>query len=343
MKSAIAGGFALVVSAFLSLTAPASVQAAPRVTIKYAHCCPPTQAFGVYALDFADRVKKKSKGEIVVEVLHGGVMGTEQVAAQKVQLGVIQMGGITGTNVAQLAPSLNFLGMPYMFTSIDQVTGPKGVLRAGPFRDELNKRVQKESGTLRVVGGYTNAFRSMFAKNKCISKVGDLKGLKFRAPKNPIMTAMWDAWGISTYPIAWGETFGAIGSGVVDAFDSPTEVILTMGFHQHIKYITESTYLPLAAVVIVNTRFFDSLAEADRKLILEAANEADAAHAEWLRKVTADVHKGLVAKGVKFCELENVNEWQSRAQGAWPKLYKLVGGGKEWVDTAQRYLKDGKL
>ncbi|MEZ5728142.1 MAG: hypothetical protein R3E48_09215 [Burkholderiaceae bacterium] len=42
----------------------------------------------------------------------------------------------------------------------------------------------------------------------------------------------------------------------------------------------------------VNTRFFDSLAEADRKLlILEAAGQADAAHAEWLRKVTAGVHK----------------------------------------------------
>ncbi|MEZ5728141.1 MAG: hypothetical protein R3E48_09210 [Burkholderiaceae bacterium] len=115
------------------------------------------------------------------------------------------------------------------------------MLRAGAFRDELNEAGAEGVGhAARGAGGYTNAFRSMFARSKCISKVGILKDLKFRAPQNPIMTAMWrDAWGISTYPIAWGETFGAIGSGVVDAFDSPTEVILTMGFHQHIKYITD--------------------------------------------------------------------------------------------------------
>ncbi|MEZ5657081.1 MAG: TRAP transporter substrate-binding protein [Burkholderiaceae bacterium] len=342
MRKAFFGGLVLLIS-LLGPLAGTVAEAAPRVTIKYAHCCPPAQAFGVYAIDFAERVAKKSNGEIAVEVLHGGVMGTEQVAAQKVQLGVVQMAGITATNVAQLAPSLNFLAMPYAFSSMDQLTGPKGVLRAGEFRDELNKRVQKESGTLRVVGGYTNAFRSMFAKNKCISKVQDLQGLKFRAPKNPVMTAMWDAWGISTYPISWGETFGAISSGVVDAFDSPTEVILTMGFHPHIRYITESTYLPLAAVVVVNTRFFNSLSPADQQLILEAAAEADAAHAEWLAARVSEVHKGLVEKGVKFCELENVDEWQSRAQGAWPQLYKLVGGGKEWVDTVARYVKDGKL
>lgn len=332
----------MLASAFVAATTAANAE--PRVTIKYAHCCPPDHTYGVYAHQFADKVKEMSNGEIVVEVLDGGVMGTEQAIAQKVQLGTVQMGGITSNNVAQLAPSLNVLVLPYMNDSPDDLTGEGGLLRSGAFRDELNKRVLGESGSLRVIGGFTNSFRSLFAKDKCISTIGDLQGLKIRAPKNPVMTAMWESWDVSTYPIAWGETFGAVATGVVDSFDSPTDVVLNMGFHEHIKYITEATYLPLAAVVVVNNDFFNSLSEADRKLILEAAEEVDIAHAEYVKENGARVRKALTEDhGVTFCELEDPEVWAEKARGAWPQLYELVGGGKDWVDTTVRYKETGSL
>lgn len=333
--------------AFFTMLVTAQVQPAyaePRVTIKYAHCCPADHTYGIYAHEFAKRVSENSGGEIQVDVLDGGVMGSEQAAAQKVQLGVVQMGGITSNNVAQLAPSLNVLVLPYMNGGLDDLTGDGGLLRAGAYRDALNKRVLAESGSLRIVGGYTNSFRSLFAKNKCISNIGDLQGLKIRAPKNPVMTAMWESWGVSTYPIAWGETFGAIAQGVVDSFDSPTDVVLKMGFHEHIKFITEATYLPLAAVVVVNNDFFSGLSEADRQIILKSAAETDISHAAYVKGAGAAVKKTLIEKhGVTFCELTDPEVWAEKARGTWPKLYSLVGGGKEWVDATLNYKKSGKI
>ncbi len=339
--SSIGVSFAMVVSTLLAGTLSANAQ---RVTITYAHCCPADHTFGVYAHQFAERVKENSNGEIVVEVLDGGVMGDEQAIAQKVQLGTVQMGGITSNNVAQLAPSLNVLVLPYMNASPDDLTGEGGLLRAGPFRDEMNKRILAESGSLRMVGGFTNSFRSMFSKDKCISTIGDLQGLKIRAPKNPVMTAMWDSWGVSTYPIAWGETFGAIATGVVDSFDSPTDVILSMGFHEHIKYVTEATYLPLAAVVVINNDFFNGLSEADQQAILKSAEEVDVSHAQHVAENGAKVRKALTEEhGVTFCELKDADVWAEKARGAWPQLYELVGGGKDWVDMTVRYKETGSL
>ena len=332
---------AMVASAVLAGTISASAQ---RVTITFAHCCPADHTYGVYAHRFAELVKENSNGEIAVEVLDGGVMGTEQAIAQKVQLGTVQMGGITSNNVAQLSPSLNVLVLPYMNGSPEDLTGDGGLLRSGAFRDELNKRVLAESGSLRVVGGFTNSFRSLFAKDKCISTIDDLQGLKIRAPKNPVMTTMWESWGVSTYPIAWGETFGAIATGVVDSFDSPTDVVLNMGFHEHIKYITEATYLPLAAVVIINNDFFNGLSEADRQVILKSAEEVDQSHAQFVAENGARVRKALTDDhGVTFCELKDPEVWAEKARGAWPQLYELVGGGKEWVDMTVRYKETGSL
>ncbi|WP_422026547.1 TRAP transporter substrate-binding protein [Roseovarius sp.] len=330
--------------AFAGLGASAPAKAEPRVTLTFAHCCPAEHTYGVYAHTFADRVAENSGGEIKIEVLDGGVMGTEQAIAQKVQLGTVQMGGITSNNVAQLAPSLNVLVLPYLSSGPEDLTGEGGLLRAGAFRDELNERVKAESGTLRIVGGFTNAFRSLFAKDQCIDSIDDLQGLKIRAPKNPVMTAMWESWGVSTYPIAWGETFGAVATGVVDSFDSPTDVVLNMGFHEHIKYITEATYLPLAAVVIVNEPAFQALSPEDQEIILTSADETDVLHAEHVKQNQAKVRETLTNDhGVTFCELEDPEVWADRARGAWPQLYDLVGGGKEWVDMTLTYKETGSF
>ncbi len=319
-------------------------QADPRLTITYAHCCPAEHTYGVYAHQFADRVAENSNGEIKIEVLDGGVMGTEQAIAQKVQLGTVQMGGITSNNVAQLAPSLNVLVLPYLNSSPDDLTGEGGLLRAGPFRDELNKRMLAESGSLRMVGGFTNAFRSIFAKDLCIDSIDDLQGLKIRAPKNPVMTAMWESWGVSTYPIAWGETFGAIATGVVDSFDSPTDVVLDMGFHEHIKFITEATYLPQAAIVIINEAFFQNLSPEDQAVILKSAGEVDVSHAEHVARNGARVRAALTEEhGVTFCELTDAEVWAEKARGSWPQLYDLVGGGKEWVEMTMKYKQTGSF
>lgn len=344
LKSLYGPGLALALC--LAAFGPASKGAAaePRVTVTYAHCCPADHTYGVYPHMLAERVAENSNGEIAVEVLDGGVMGTEQAIAQKVQFGTVRMAGITSNNVAQLAPSLNVLVLPYLNSGPEDLTGENGLLRAGPYRDELNKRILAESGSLRMIGGFTNAFRSLFAKDQCIDSIDDLQGLKIRAPKNPVMTAMWEAWGVSTYPIAWGETFGAIATGVVDSFDSPTDVVLSMGFHEHIKYITEATYLPQAAVVIVNNDFFDGLSPADRDVILKSAEETDIAHAEYVKTSGERVRKALTEDhGVTFCELSDAGVWADKARAAWPQLYELVGGGKEWVDMTLRYKETGSF
>jgi TRAP-type C4-dicarboxylate transport system substrate-binding protein len=316
----------------------------PRISVNLAQCCPPTQAYGVYAHGYADKVAKNSGGAIVVKNLDGGVMGSEQDMAQKVKLGTLNMAAVTSNNVAQLAPSINVLVLPYLNGSPAELLGEKGLLRPGPWLDELNKRVLKESGTVRIIGGFTNDFRKFFTKNKCVQTLADLQGLKIRMPKNPVMEKMWKAWGVSTYAISWPETFGAIQQGVVDAFDSPLDVIPSMGYHAHIKYVIDTYYLPQAALLIVNDRWWQGLTQQDRDLLLATAAENDVWHYNWVNARKQQIRTDLETKhGTKFCDLKDADEWRQRAQATWPELYSLVGGGKAWVDATLAYKKTGNL
>jgi len=318
--------------------------AGPRLVIKLGQCCPPDQAYGVYAHGFADKIKEASGGEIVVESLDGGVMGDEQQMAQLVQLGTLQMGGITSNNVAQLAPSINVLVLPYMSASMEELLGEGGLLVPGPYLEELNRRVLAESGSLRILGGFTNAFRQLFVKDRCVTSMPELKGLKIRIPPNPVMEKMWTGWGAAVYPIAWSETFGAIAQGVVDAFDSPLDVILRMGFHEHIKYVTKTHFLPQAALFIVNEDWFQGLDPADRALIVEVAAMNDQWHYQFVKNDQKTLQETLERKhGVSFCDLSDEAAWKAKAQELWPELYQMVGGGKDWVDQTLAYKATGEL
>jgi TRAP-type transport system periplasmic protein len=321
-----------------------AIAADPRLSVNLAQCCPPTQAYGAYAHGYSKQVTKDSDGAIVVRNLDGGVMGSEQDMAQKVKLGTLHMAAVTSNNVAQLAPSINVLVLPYLNASPAELLGDKGLLRPGPWLDELNKRVLKESGTVRIIGGFTNDFRKFFTKNKCVETLADLQGLKIRMPKNPVMEQLWKAWGVSTFAISWAETFGAIQQGVVDAFDSPLDVIPSMGFHAHIKYVIDTYYLPQAALLIVNERWWQGLSPADRALLLKAANENDVWHYNWVNSRKAQIRADLEKQhGTKFCDLKDADVWKQKAEATWPALYSLVGGGKEWVDATIAYKKTGAL
>ena len=323
---------------------PPTFAADPALSINLAQCCPPQQAYGKYAHGFAERMAKNSDGKVSVKTLDGGVMGSEQAMAQKVQLGTLNMAAVTSNNVAQLAPSINVLVLPYLSDSSADLLGPKGLLLPGAYLEELNRRVLKESGSVRIIGAFTNDFRKLFTKNKCVETLDDLKGLKIRMPKNPVMEQLWSAWGVSTYPISWPETFGAIQQGVVDAFDSPLDVIPTMGYHKHIKYVIDTNYLAQAALLIVNDKWFQGLSQAQRDLILKTAAENDQWHYGWVNSQQKSIRADLEANhGTKFCSLKDAAEWEKRARATWPKLYGLVGGGKEWVDATLAYKETGSL
>jgi TRAP-type transport system periplasmic protein len=334
----------LLVSGYVILESENANAAAPRITIKVAQCCPPDQAYGVYAHGLADSIQKLSNNEMKVDCLDGGVLGGEQDMAQAVQIGTIQMAAVTGNNVAQLAPSMNILVLPYINSTMDDVIGPKGLLSPGPYFEELKKRVLKESGSLLLMGGFTNGFRLFFTKNKCVQTMADLKGLKIRIPKNPVMEAMWNALGVSPYPIDWSETFTAIQQGVADAFDSPLDTILRMGFYQDIKYVIDVHYSPQAAVLIVNNNWFQGLSKADQEIVSKAVRENDINHYNFVKQDQITLKETLEKKhGTKFCELKDEDVWKEKCIAIWPKLYRYIGGGKDWVDLTMEYKKTGVL
>ncbi len=62
--------------------------------------------------------------------------------------------------------------------------------------------------------------------------VDDVDGIKLRTPNNPGVIASWRAAGANVTPVAWGELFGALQSGIVTAQENPLANIEQAGLFQ---------------------------------------------------------------------------------------------------------------
>jgi TRAP-type C4-dicarboxylate transport system substrate-binding protein len=189
------------------------------------------------------------------------------------------------------------------------------------------------------VGWGFSGFRVLTNSKKPVKTLADLKGLKIRVPKNEIMIASYQSWGINPTPMTWSETFTALQQGVVDGQDNPYATINSMKFNEVQKYITNIRYVFSLEPLIVGEAMFKKQPADVQKAILDAGVEATEYSYKWLAETEAKIKKELVAKGMQITDpADGEGEWIVKATTAvWPKFYASIGG-KDKLDKVLKTL-----
>ena len=208
------------------------------------------------------------------------------------------------------------------------------VLTTGPLSKELVANTIRDA-KVRIVGWTYTGFRVLTNSKKPVTTLADLKGLKIRVPKNEIMIATYQAWGINPVPMAWSETFTALQQGVVDGQDNPYATIYAMKFYEVQKYITSIRYVFSLEPLIMSESVYQKQPADVQKAILEAGAAATEHSFVWLKESEDKIKQELMAKGMQIsAPADNEKEWISKATTqVWPKFYDSIGG-KAKLDQA---------
>jgi TRAP-type transport system periplasmic protein len=139
--------------------------------------------------------------------------------------------------------------------------------------DMLNKKTLEEYD----VKSYTETIGLRGARyltaNKPIKNVDDLKGIKMRTPSNAGVVASWEAAGANVTPIPWGELYGALQSGVVDAQENPAANIDSIAMYQVQDYLMQTAHQYIAFIAHMDNTWFNSLSEKQQKAITDSIDE----------------------------------------------------------------------
>lgn len=136
--------------------------------------------------------------------------------------------------------------------------------------------------------------------NQAIRSVADLQGLKLRTPNNPGVIASWRAAGANVTPVAWGELFGALQSGIVTAQENPLANIEQAGMFQVQKYLMQTEHQYTNYFMYFNGAWWDTLTAEQKKIISEAIDEGFTWHNQQVNADDERLLKSFIEKGMNF-------------------------------------------
>jgi tripartite ATP-independent transporter DctP family solute receptor len=204
-------------------------------------------------------------------------LGEERAVVEGMQLGAgatIHIGGTAIHN--NFNKRMGVCDLPFLWRNYEHyhhvIDGKVGEILAA----------EHEKLGLRVLGWQDSwGYRNVVTTKKEIKRPEDLKGLKIRTIQTPTYVAALNAMGANATPMAFGEVYTSLQTGVLDGFEHASAVIYTGKYYEVAKYITLTEHLFGPTVTVISKKEWDGYTDKEKQVVAAAA------------KLGQDVNRGL--------------------------------------------------
>jgi TRAP-type transport system periplasmic protein len=269
------------------------------------------------AKKFAELVEQKTRGQVIVRIFPGAQLGGEMDAFD-----LVNQGGIDAT-ITSLGYADKFYKpiavttLPFVFRDWGHATKAM----QGDFGSMLKKGLL-ENSNVNMVGVLELGPRDMlFTSRDPISDLAGMKGVKMRSPEMFVYIRMFELLGAKPTPIAWGEAYTALQTGVVAGLDSPAQQAMDMKFYEVCKSLVKTNHIFLDMIINVNKNRVAKLGPENQKAIEAAGQEAAAwSNATIIKPAVAAAYGDLGGKGVKVAEAKEIGKWAAAMKPLWDEV-----------------------
>ncbi|MBP6250463.1 MAG: TRAP transporter substrate-binding protein [Leptothrix sp. (in: Bacteria)] len=280
--------------------------AAQERSFKFALQNPKGHPLEVGAQKFAELVAAKSGGKMKVNVFAGGTLGGDAANVSALQGGTIDFVQLNSGILASQVKAFEVYDFPFMFANAKEADA----VVDGPFGQKLHAMLADKG----IIGlAYVElGFRNITNSKRAIKTVEDVAGLKLRVIPNAINVDWVKALGANPTPMAFPEVYAGLEQKAIDGQENPLSVILANKFFEVQKHLTVTNHQYNPQSIIFSKKVWDSLSEADRKVLKDAAVEASAFQRKVNRDKSADDLHELQKAGMQVSEFSPAEQAKLR-------------------------------
>ena len=300
------------------------VDAKDTIVLRLAETQTETYPATMGAIEFARLVEEKSEGRIKIEVFTGGQLGgDEQAILEQVQFGAIDFTRVNFAPMTEFAPILNLLQMPYLFTDADHMHRVIDSEIGTQLLDSV------EVGNFVGLALYDAGTRNFYNSVRPIKTVEDMKGLKIRTTQSQLIVDMVEALGASATPMAFGEVYSSLQTGVIDGAENNWVTYDQNSHYEVAKYISLDGHTAPPEILVCSKIVFDKLSPEDQQLLKECAKESELWEREKYGEIEQEAIDKVTAAGSEVSELEDREGFVKAVE----PLYEKYAG--DYMDTLQ--------
>lgn len=227
--------------------------------------------------EFGKKFNEATDGRYAFEIYPNETLGTQRETLEQIQSGTIELSVVNNTHPGSVSDYFKAFDMPFVFDDVEEAMT---FMKESPVMDKV--KADCEQYGFRIASYLPAGTRSMYTAKKPIYSVDDMKGLKIRTMESDVYVQMMEAFGGSASPMAMGELYTAIQSGVVDGAENNEITYVNSKHYEVAPYWSQTNHLIVPDWLIISNDAYNSLSDEDKAVFDELASQiADQVYEQW--------------------------------------------------------------
>jgi TRAP-type transport system periplasmic protein len=261
---------------------------------------------------FIEQVNADGKGLIQINYIGGPKAMPPFEVGNALKTGVVDIANTTGAFTTNVMPESDAWKL---------TERPMSELRKNGGYDYMAKLYAEKMNAIFLARLVDNNPFHLYL-NKPIS-APDLTGLKIRI--TPVYRDFFQALGATVVQTPPGEVYTSLERGVVDGYGWPITGIFDLGWNEKTKYRVDPGFYTAEVSVLVNKTTWDKLSDAQRAVLLKAAQRGEAEAAAEFAAENAKDTKRQADAGIQTIKFDGAaaQAYRSKAyQAGWDGIIK---------------------
>lgn len=249
---------------------------------------------------FKEEVEERSGGDITVSLYPNGELGDEREVIELTQTGAVDITKVSAAALESFRPEYSIFGVPYMFDSEEEFEEKMN-------DPEISETIYQSSKDIGFVGlTYFDAgMRSLYTANRMVETPEDMAGMKVRVQPSATSVNMIEAMGGTATPMAYGEVYTSLQSGIIDAAENNLSSLVSSKRGEVSKYWFYTEHAIVPDMLIMNNELLEKMSPEHREIIRTSADTANEYHkGVWDEAMKEAKDKAQNEMGVEFHEVD---------------------------------------
>lgn len=269
---------------------------------------------------FKEHAERETNGAVTIRIFPSGTLGQEREVVQQVQEGLVDF-MVSGTAIwSSVAPRLGIFDFPFMWRDWAHihsvVDGPVGHAAGEYLAGAVRMRP--------IAWGDSFGFRHVVTRSREITETGQLAGLKIRTIQSAIYVKAIELMGASPTPMAFGEVYTSLQTGVIDGYEHDANTTLQQRFFEVAGFMARTAHIAGVIGLWASTSTFDTLPAEIRGALERAAVDAAARQRAMGHREETDAMAQLAERGMRIHDVDR-RALEPAAERLWDSEARALG------------------
>jgi len=303
------------------------------------HPQPAASHLHIYLTKLWDAVRAETGGRLDVTVYaqNNGVPIADPEILKLIQSGELEFFVLNGNILSQAHPSADIQGIPFAFTTSEQVTS----LTDGELGALMRRELAGAGVYLIPFGGMENGFKHITSVAKPIRDAADLEGFRMRTPGGKLFVEFYKALGAEPKIVGFNRLYQALAERQVDGQENPLVIAEENKLYEVCKYLSLTNHQWAGFNMLANNAYWQRLPADIQDVVVRNAKIYVAQQRTFVRAANAGLEKTLRERGM-IVNTVDVDSFRKRLIGAnFYRDWRQSIGEKAWALMEEKVGKVG--